>query len=46
MVREFPRLQGVAGGIYASHEGYPSQVWKAVYEHYHPLSLEDEASIW
>jgi len=42
MVREFPSLQGEAGGIYASKEGYPSQVWKAIYEHYHPLSLDDE----
>jgi glycyl-tRNA synthetase beta chain len=42
MVREFPGLQGEAGGLYASREGYPTQVWKAVYEHYHPLSLEDE----
>lgn len=41
MVREFPSLQGEAGGLYASREGYPVQVWKAVYEHYHPLSLED-----
>ncbi len=41
MVREFPSLQGVAGGLYARKEGLPSSVWKAVYEHYQPVTLED-----
>ncbi|MCZ6878261.1 MAG: glycine--tRNA ligase subunit beta [Acidobacteria bacterium] len=41
MVREFPELQGVMGGVYAREEGYPEEVWKAIYEHYEPVSLED-----
>jgi glycyl-tRNA synthetase beta chain len=43
MVREFPLLQGKVGGLYAREEEYPAQVWKAVYEHYQPISLEDES---
>lgn len=41
MVKEFPALQGVMGGLYLREEGYPENVWKAVYEHYKPLSLDD-----
>lgn len=41
MVREFPSMQGVAGGLYARKEGYPSGVWKAVYEHYRPVTLDE-----
>ena len=41
MVREFPSLQGKVGGIYAREEKYPAVVWKAIYEHYQPVSLED-----
>jgi glycyl-tRNA synthetase beta chain len=41
MVREFPSLQGRVGGLYAAVEGYPQTVWRAVYEHYQPISLED-----
>lgn len=40
MVREFPALQGKMGGLYARAEGYAEPVWRAVYEHYLPLSLE------
>jgi len=43
MVRELTELQGLMGGLYAREEGYPEAVWKAVYEHYRPSSL-DEAS--
>ncbi|MGD8536295.1 MAG: glycine--tRNA ligase subunit beta [Candidatus Aminicenantes bacterium] len=43
MVREFPSLQGKMGGLYAREEGNPAPVWKAVYEHYQPVSLEDES---
>lgn len=42
MVKEFPALQGIMGGLYLREEGYPENVWRAVYEHYKPLSLEDE----
>ncbi len=41
MVREFPSLQGKIGGLYAKEEGYPSQVWRAIYEHYQPIGLDD-----
>ncbi|GAB4241625.1 MAG: glycine--tRNA ligase subunit beta [Acidobacteriota bacterium] len=41
MVREFPELQGVMGGLYAREEGYGEGVWKAIYEHYRPVSLDD-----
>ncbi len=43
MVREFPSLQGKVGGLYAREEGYPSLIWKAIYEHYQPLSLEQDS---
>ena len=38
MVRELPELQGVMGGLYARREGYPAEVWKAILEHYKPVS--------
>ncbi|MGQ9617742.1 MAG: glycine--tRNA ligase subunit beta [Candidatus Aminicenantia bacterium] len=41
MVKEFPALQGVIGGLYLKEEGYPENIWKGVYEHYKPQSLED-----
>ena len=41
MVRELTELQGVMGGLYAREEGYPEGVWKAIYEHYRPVSLDD-----
>ncbi len=42
MVREFPGLQGVVGGLYARAEGLPEAVAQALAEHYRPQSLEDE----
>ncbi len=36
MVGEFPSLQGVMGGAYASHEGENDQVSLAILEHYMP----------
>jgi len=41
MVKEFPSRQGVVGGLYARKEGHPAAVWKAIYEHYRPVNLED-----
>ncbi|HEV2201261.1 MAG TPA: glycine--tRNA ligase subunit beta [Bryobacteraceae bacterium] len=41
MVKEFTDLQGVVGGLYAQAQGEPEAVWRAVYEHYKPLSMED-----
>jgi glycyl-tRNA synthetase beta chain len=43
MVREFPELQGVMGGIYARAEGLPEEVWKAIYFHYLPVGVEVDA---
>ena len=41
MVKEFTDLQGVVGGLYAKAQGEPQPVWRAIYEHYKPLSMED-----
>jgi len=41
MVREFPELQGIMGGIYLQAQGEPwANVASAVRFHYHPISLE------
>ncbi|RJR29645.1 MAG: glycine--tRNA ligase subunit beta [Desulfobacteraceae bacterium] len=36
MVMEFPTLQGVMGSEYASIDGHPAEVCRAIYEHYLP----------
>ena len=41
MVKEFTDLQGMMGGLYARAQGEPEPVWRAIYEHYKPLSMED-----
>ncbi|MBI3932778.1 MAG: glycine--tRNA ligase subunit beta [Acidobacteria bacterium] len=42
MVREFPELQGVMGGIYLRAQGHPwPNVSVAVQWHYHPVSVEE-----
>ncbi len=41
MVREFPELQGIMGGLYARQEGYPREIWEGIYQHYRPISPED-----
>jgi len=41
MVKEFTDLQGRIGGIYAREEGYPDDVWQAVYDHYLPIAVDD-----
>lgn len=43
MVRELPELQGIMGGLYARREGEPEAVWRAIYEHYQPVSLDDSS---
>lgn len=43
MVGEFPELQGIMGGEYLRLEGAPEPLWKAVKEHYRPVSAEDAA---
>ncbi len=42
MVYEFPELQGIMGGLYAKEEGKPEGVWKGIYDHYRPGSMDDE----
>ena len=41
MVREFPELQGVVGGLYARAQSEPEDVAWAVYDHYKPVGLDD-----
>lgn len=41
MVKELTELQGVMGGLYARQQGEPEEVWRAIYEHYLPQSMED-----
>ena len=41
MVKELTELQGVMGGLYAQADGEPETVWRAIYEHYLPQSMED-----
>jgi len=38
--QEFTELQGVVGGLYAARRG-AEEVWRAIYEHYKPVSMED-----
>ncbi|MBN2399417.1 MAG: glycine--tRNA ligase subunit beta [Candidatus Aminicenantes bacterium] len=42
MVREFPSLQGIMGGLYLQEAGEDKIVWKAIYGHYQPRGLADE----
>ena len=41
MVREFPELQGIVGGLYAKAQGEPDEISEAVYDHYRPVGLDD-----
>ncbi len=42
MVKEFTDLQGIVGGLYARAQGEAEETAQAVYDHYRPLSMEDE----
>jgi glycyl-tRNA synthetase beta chain len=42
MVREFPELQGVMGGIYLQGSGAPGDVATAVRYHYHPIAIGEQ----
>jgi glycyl-tRNA synthetase beta chain len=42
MVKEFTDLQGIVGGLYARAQGEPEEVAQTIYDHYRPLSMEDE----
>jgi glycyl-tRNA synthetase beta chain len=41
MVKEFPELQGIMGGVYAREQGEREEVCAAIYDQYRPQSLED-----
>jgi glycyl-tRNA synthetase beta chain len=41
MVREFPELQGIVGGLYARAQGEADEVADAIYDHYRPVGLDD-----
>lgn len=41
MVKELTELQGVMGGLYARAQGESETVWRAIYEHYLPQSMDD-----
>ncbi|HZI64424.1 MAG TPA: glycine--tRNA ligase subunit beta, partial [Thermoanaerobaculia bacterium] len=41
MVKEFTSLQGIMGGVYARQEGYPEEVWQALYDQYLPAGTGD-----
>jgi len=43
LVQEFPELQGVVGGIYASLDGEDADVAQAIREHYRPTGAADQA---
>jgi glycyl-tRNA synthetase beta chain len=42
MVQEFTELQGIVGGLYASAQGEPAEVADAIYDHYRPVTVEDQ----
>lgn len=42
MVKEFTDLQGIVGGLYARAQGESEEVWRAIYDHYKPLSMEGD----
>jgi len=50
MVNEFPDLQGLMGGYYATHDGESNDVSKAITEHYLPIQsggkLPESATGW
>ncbi len=42
VVGEFPELQGIMGGYYSKHAGFPNEVAQAIREHYLPKGFSDE----
>ncbi|HEY7403498.1 MAG TPA: glycine--tRNA ligase subunit beta [Candidatus Angelobacter sp.] len=43
LVKEFTELQGIVGGLYAKEQGFSQAVADAIYDHYKPESMEDDA---
>ena len=42
MVREFPSLQGIMGGLYLQETGQEKDLWETVYWHYEPKGYTDK----
>ncbi|CAM2066419.1 Glycine--tRNA ligase beta subunit [Sulfidibacter corallicola] len=42
LVFEFAELQGIVGGLLLRHHGKNDQVWRAIYGHYQPASMDDD----
>ncbi len=42
MVREFPSLQGIMGGLYLKDTAADSLVWESIYGHYEPKGYTDK----
>ena len=42
IVNEFPELQGVIGGYFASSQGFDKDISLAISEHYLPTGLESK----
>jgi glycyl-tRNA synthetase beta chain len=42
MVREFPSLQGIMGGLYLNETKSDENIWKSIYGHYRPKGYSDE----
>ncbi|MCP5052512.1 MAG: glycine--tRNA ligase subunit beta [bacterium] len=42
MVREFPSLQGIMGGLYLKEKGIAEETWKSVYSHYEPKGFHSD----
>ncbi|PYS95236.1 MAG: glycine--tRNA ligase subunit beta [Acidobacteria bacterium] len=41
MVKEFPELEGIVGGLYARADGLPERLADAIYGHYLPRGTDD-----
>lgn len=41
MVKEFPELEGIVGGLYARADALPERAAAAIYDHYRPRGAED-----
>lgn len=42
LVKEFPQMQGLAGGLFLQAAGEPEAVWRSVYEHCRPFERSEE----
>ena len=42
VVSEFPELQGIVGGLYSKREGHCETIYKALANHYQPITQNDK----